>query len=283
MTQASSAATKITALVMAGKRSGELDPLAKAAGVAQKAVVPVNGVPMVERVVDQVAACAEVGMIRIVAHEPDEIAAIPLVAGLMAEGRLAFAEGRFNIVDSVISGAEGVEFPLLITTADNCLVTPQGYSEFIAKCLDEEAQGAAGLATREAVQEADPIGQKRFYEFSDGGYSNCNMYWIGSRKALSAAEIMREGGQFVKYPSRIIKAFGLMNLIRFRLGWGSKEKLFAQVSRRFGYKLVPVVLSDGHYAIDVDNERTLNVTEKILKRREGDRSGGDGHGDTATA
>ncbi|KPP91140.1 NTP transferase domain-containing protein [Erythrobacter sp. HL-111] len=266
----------VTALVMAGKRSGALDPLAAAAGVAQKAVVPVNGVPMIERVVAAVAACPEVAAIRIVAHDKDEIAAIPAIAALVEEGRLAFAEGRFNIVDSVLSGAEGVEFPLLITTADNCLVTPEGYSEFIAKCRAEDAQGAAGLARREAVQEADPLGQTRFYEFSDGGYSNCNMYWIGSREALAAAEIMREGGQFVKYPSRIIKAFGLMNLVRFRLGWGSKEKLFAQISRRFGFKLVPIVLSDGHYAIDVDNERTLAVTEKILKRREGDRTGGDG-------
>ena len=50
-------AIKATALVMAGKRSGVLDPLAERAGVSQKAVVPVNGVPMIERVVAQVAAC----------------------------------------------------------------------------------------------------------------------------------------------------------------------------------------------------------------------------------
>jgi hypothetical protein len=182
-------------------------------------------------------------------------------------------EGRFNIVDSVFAGAEGADFPLLITTADNCLLTPEGYSEFISKCLAEDAGGAAALARREDVQAADPIGQKRFYEFRDGAYSNCNTYWLGSAKALSAAEIMREGGQFIKYPRRIIKAFGLINLVRFRMGWGSKEKLFAQISRRFGFKLVPVVLSDGHFAIDVDNERTFAVTEKILKAREGDRTG----------
>ena len=262
--------TKVTALVMAGKRSGVLDPLAERAGVAQKCVVPVNGVAMIERVVRQVAACEQVGAIRIVAHEPEEIAAQPTIARLVEEGRLTFAEGKFNIVDSVFSGAEEADFPLLITTADNCLVTPEGYSEFIAKCLEAQAGGAAGLARKEDVQKADPEGQKRFYEFKDGGYSNCNMYWLGSEKALSAAEIMREGGQFVKFPRRIIKAFGLINLIRFRLGTGSKEKLFEQISKRFGFKLTPVVLSDGHYAIDVDNERTYAVTEKILKRREGD-------------
>jgi GTP:adenosylcobinamide-phosphate guanylyltransferase len=264
---------KATALVMAGKRSGVLDPLAARAGVAQKAVVPVNGVPMIERVVAQVAACPQVGAIRVVAHDEGEIARLPTIAALIDEGRLTMVEGKFNIVDSVFAGAEGADFPLLITTADNCLVTPEGYGEFIAKCLAAEAGGAAALARREDVIAADPVGQKRFYEFRDGGYSNCNTYWIGSPAALSAAEVMREGGQFMKYPSRIIKAFGLINLVRFRMGWGSKEKLFAQISRRFGFKLVPVVLSDGHYAIDVDEERTLAVTEKILKRREGDRTG----------
>ncbi len=262
---------KVTALIMAGKRSGVLDPLAQRAGVAQKCVVPVNGTPMVARVVEQVAACDRVGQIRIVAHEPEEIAAQPVVAKLLDEGRLTFAEGKFNIVDSVFSGAEGVDFPLLITTADNCLVTPEGYSEFIEKALAENAGAAAGLARKEDVQAADPQGQSKFYQFKDGGYSNCNMYWIGSEKALAAAEIMREGGQFVKFPRRIIKAFGFMNLIRFRMGWGSKEKLFAQISRRFGIKLVPIVLSKGQYAIDVDNERTFEVTERLLAKTEGKR------------
>jgi hypothetical protein len=216
-----------------------------------------------------VAACEQVGAIRVVAHETDEIAALPFIAALIGQGRLSFAEGKFNLVDSVFSGGDGADFPLLITTADNCLVTPEGYTEFVSKCLAAKADAAAALARKEDVIAADPIGQKRFYEFSDGGFSNCNMYWIGNRDALSAAEIMRQGGQFMKFPSRIIKAFGLLNLIRFRLGTGSKEKLFAQVSKRFGFNLVPIEVSDGHYAIDVDEERSLGVTERILKRREG--------------
>jgi len=259
---------KVTALVMAGKRSGVLDPLAERAGVSQKAVVPVHGVPMIERVVRQVAACPQIGAIRIVAHDREEIAILPTVSRLAEEGHLSFAKGRFNIVDSMFAGAEGAAFPLVITTADNCLVTPEGYAEFIDKCRANDAGGAAGLARKEDIQAADPVGQKRFYSFRDGEFSNCNLYWLGSEDALGAAEIMREGGQFVKYPSRIIKAFGLMNLIRFRMGWGSKEKLFDQISRRFGVKLVPIELSDGHYAIDVDNQRTFEVTERILKARE---------------
>jgi CTP:molybdopterin cytidylyltransferase MocA len=257
----------VTALIMAGKRSGVLDPLAADAGVSQKCVVPVGGKPMIEHVVDAVARCAPVGEIRVVAHDTEDIAVIPLVARLMDQGRLSFRPGAFNLVDSVFSGAEEAEFPLLITTADNCLVTAEGYAEFIDKARDAKADAAAALARKEDVIAADPVGQKRFYEFSDGGYSNCNMYWIGSPEALSAAEIMRSGGQFMKFPRRIAQAFGVMNLVRFKLGWGTKEKLFAQVSRRFGFKLCPIVLSNGEYAIDVDERRSFGVTEKLLARR----------------
>lgn len=258
---------KATALIMAGKRSGVLDPLAARAGVAQKCVVPVGGKPMIEHVVEAVSACDRVGAIRIVAHEPDEIAALPSVAKLVTDGRLTFHEGKFNIVDSVFSGAEGVEFPMMITTADNCLVTAEGYAEFIDKALAQGADAGAALARKEDVIAADPQGQAKFYQFTDGGYSNCNTYWLANEQALAAAEVMRGGGQFVKYPSRIAKAFGVINLIRFYLGWGTKEKLFEQVSRRFGFKLMPIVMSNGEYAVDVDNERTFDVTERLLAKR----------------
>jgi GTP:adenosylcobinamide-phosphate guanylyltransferase len=135
---------KVTALVLAGKRSGALDPLAARAGVAQKAVVPVNGVPMIERVVQQVAACPDVGAIRIVAHEQGEIAALPTIAALAQAGRLSFVAGHHNLVDSVVAGAEGAAFPVMITTADNCLVTPEGYGEFIDDALPHGPRARRG-------------------------------------------------------------------------------------------------------------------------------------------
>lgn len=261
------AALKVTALIMAGKRSGALDPLAARAGVAQKCVVPVGGKPMIEHVVEAASRCDRVGEIRIVAHESAEIAAIPLVARLMEAGRLQFRPGAYNLVDSVFSGVEGAQFPVLITTADNCLVTPEGYAEFAGKALAEQAEAAAAFARKEDVQAADPVGQLRFYQFDDGAYSNCNMFWIGSPRALSAAEIFRSGGQFIKFPRRIAQAFGVLNLIRFYFGWGTRAKLFENVSRRFGFKVTTIVLSNGEYAIDVDEERSFAVTERLLAKR----------------
>jgi len=258
---------KVTALIMAGKRSGALDPLAERSGVAQKCVVPVGGRPMIEHVVEAIAACEHINAIHIVAHEPDEIAELASVAPLFKSGRITFREGQFNIVDSVYSGAEGADFPLLVTTADNCLVSAEGYAEFIDAAFAADAGVALALARKEAVCAADPEGQSRFYAFRDGEFSNCNIYWIGSKEALGAAEIMRQGGQFVKFPRRIAQAFGVINLIRFYFGSGDRKKLFEQISQRFGLKMVPIVMSNGEFAIDVDNERTFKVTERLLLKR----------------
>ena len=258
---------KVTALVLAGKRSGALDPLAEQAGVAQKCVVPVAGKPLIEHVTTALSLCPDVGSIRIVAHEPDEIAAIESIAALVAQGRLTFHAGAHNLVDSIFAGAEGASFPMIVTTADNCLWQAEDYAEFIRKSLSAGADAGAALARKEDVQAADPRGQAKFYQFADGGFSNCNTYWVGSEKALKAAEVMRGGGQFVKHPMRIAQAFGVMNLIRFYLGNGTREKLFGQVGRRMGLTMEPVVMSNGTCAIDVDNRRTWEVTDRLLRER----------------
>lgn len=258
----------ITAMIMAGKRSGVLDPLAERAGVSQKSVVPIHGKPLIEHVVGALAGSEQIGEIRIVAHDVTEIVAIPLVAQLIGEERVKIMPAAFNLVDSVFAGAEGAEFPLLITTADNVLVTAEGYEEFIEGALAAEAGAAAALARMEDVNAAHPQGQRRSYNFRDGRFSNCNTFWIGSQEALASAEIFRLGGQFAKFPSRIAKAFGLMNLIRYFLGTGDREKLFRQVSRRFGFRVTTIVLSNGEFAIDVDNERTYDVAARLLARRD---------------
>ncbi len=257
----------VTSIILAGKRAGALDPLAAKAGVSQKCVVPVGGMPMIEHTVRALAACEPVTDIRVVAHDTAEIVAIPIIASLIAEGRLSFRPAAFNLVDSVTAAADGAQFPLLITTADNCLVTPEGYTEFIEKARADGLEAASAMSRREDVQAADRDGQARFYKFRDGEFSNCNMYWLATPRSLQSAEIFRNGGQFVKFPARIAKAFGLTNLIRFHFGWANRDKLFAAISRRFGFEMRPITMSKGEYAIDVDNERTFHVTEKLLAQR----------------
>lgn len=256
-----------TALLLAGRRGGTLDPLASDAGVSHKCLVPVAGKPMILHVIEALAASPEIGAIRVSIDDGAILDGLPPVAALRSAGRLTVIEARPNLVDSILAAAGGARFPLLVTTADNVLLTPRSIAEFVAGARARHADAAVAFARREAVLAAHPDGQRRFYRFSDESYSNCNSYWLGNSGALAAAETFRSGGQFAKHPLRIVGAFGLINLIRFRFGIGTLEKAFARFSRRFRLTIKPIILSDGAAAIDVDNARTLGVVTEILARR----------------
>lgn len=253
-------------LVLAGRRSASLDPLAQAAGVSHKCLVPVAGQAMIGRVLDTAAAAWPDAVIHVSVEDFGVIADEPSVARLHAAGRLRAIPAEYQIVDSVTAASRVTGFPLIITTADNVLMSVETLHAVAAKGASGGADAIVVMAEKTDIRAAHPDGQRRFYEFADGGFSNCNLFWLGSDKALRAADAFREGGQFAKKPARIVKAFGILNLIRFRIGRWTLEQAFRSISRRFRLRVVPLVVSDGRQAIDVDNERTLRVAEQIIAR-----------------
>lgn len=263
----------VTALVLAGRRDGALDPLAAAHGVEDKCLVPVLGTPCIEHVLATLADSPHIAAVVVSINDPALLDAIPAAQRLKAEGRLTAIRAEQNLAASVIAAAGHAPYPLFITTADNVLMTAESIGWMVDGARAAHADAAAAFATKEAILAAHPEGQRRFYEFKDGGYSNCNTYWIASADVLRAVEIFREGGQFAKNPGRIANAFGAVNLLLFRLGWVTLAGGLARVSRRMKLKLVPIVFPDGSYAIDVDNERTHGcATEIMARRRAGERA-----------
>jgi len=256
---------ELTALVLAGKRDGVVDPLAAAAGVTHKCLVPIAGRPLIAHVVEALAASHHVGAILVSIDSAAALGGVPEVQALIRQKRLRLVEAQPNLVDSVVDALRDARFPALVTTADNVLLTPTAIGDLAAQVL--AADVAVAMARREDVLAAHPDGQRRFYRFRHGEYSNCNLYWIGDRRALAAAEVFRGGGQFAKHPARIAAAFGIANLLRLRFGWDSLGRAFGRLSERFGLTLRPALMSDGALAIDVDNARTHAIATELLEAR----------------
>ena len=253
-------------LVLAGRRNAGLDPLAERFGVSHKCLVPVLGKAMISRVLEIVDRAFPDAPIFVSIEDFSIIEGEPIVRKLVERRRLKAVEAQEHIVDSIVAASETAGFPLIVTTADNVLMTPESLRTLAETAARDQADAWAVMAKKEDIHAAHPDGQRRFYEFRDGGFSNCNMFWIGSKTALKATEAFRHGGQFAKKPERVIKAFGILNLIRFKLGRNTIEEIFGHVSRRFKVRIKPLVMSDGRLAIDVDNERTHRVAEEILSR-----------------
>jgi len=252
-----------TVVVLAAQRGGLLDPLAAEAGVTHKCLVPIGGRPLLAHVLAALSEVEGIASIRISVEPGADDSLRPIVA---ASGRPAiFVAAADNIADSVYAAAMGTGGPVVITTADNVLLTPDAVREVMDRLAGGD-DAVVALARKEAVLAAHPQGQRRFYRFRDGEFSNCNLYGL-SQRGLGLAETFREGGQFAKNPMRIARAFGFLNLLLLRFGLISLDKAMKRLGKRFRVRASAVVLPDGAHAIDVDNRRTYDIAALLLDRR----------------
>lgn len=254
-----------TAIILAAQRDGRLDPLAAEAGVSHKCLVPIGGRPLLAHVLDALGAVEGLGRIRISVEAQAAERLRPIVDAAGLKVPVEFVEAAKTITDSVYAAASGVEAPYVITTADNVLLTPAAVQDVAGKLAGGD-DAVVALSRREDVLSAHPQGQRRFYRFKDGSFSNCNLYGL-SAAGLRLAETFRSGGQFAKNPARIAKAFGIVNLIVLRYGLVSLDGAMHRLSRRFKVRASAVVLADGAHAIDVDNQRTYTIAAELLERR----------------
>lgn len=255
---------EFTAVVLAGQRPGRADVLALDAGVSNKSLVQIGGAALIRHVVDALQATPGIARIRIVV-EPQTV---PAILDLLPTGGapIDFVPAADNLADSVYAAAEGVDQPMLVTTSDNVLLTPGAVTATLAP-LSQGADVALALATEASVLRAHPEGQRRFYRFADGAYSNCNLYAFAGPTATAAAESFRSGGQFAKKPLRMIAHLGPINLALLLMGRLTLRGAILRLSRRFRLRVEPVILTDGSHAIDVDNPRTYACAATILDRR----------------
>ncbi len=253
-------------LVLAGRRSDTLDPLAEAAGVSHKCLVPVQGEAMVGRVLRIADEAFPEAPLFLSVEDFDVVAEEPTVKRLTAAGRLTPVESRENIVDSVVGVMPTTGFPLIVTTADNVLMTAEGMRSIHRTGSAPGVDAVVMMAREEDIVAAHPDGQRRFYRFRDGGFSNCNLFWLGAENVLDGMESFRLGGQFAKKKARAVRALGFAALPLYLFKLKTLDGMMRHFSRRFGIHISALVAGDGRLAIDVDNERTRRVAEEILAR-----------------
>lgn len=259
------AAGKLTALVLAGSRR-EGDPMARAAGVSHKALLPVAGQPMLERVVRSLAAVPRVGRILVAIENPQIVAAlpalqVPVIAVPAAEGPSASVAGVLE--------KEGA--PLLVTTADHALLRPEWVDEFL-DAADASADAMLALARREAVLAAAPQSQRTWLRFSDGDYSGCNLFLLRTPAATGVVRLWQKLEADRKRPLSLLRRLGLVYVLRYRLGWLSLGAALGRLGSLCDARVRPVILRDGRAAIDVDKPADLALAISLIEAEQGPRA-----------
>ena len=250
-----------TAVVLAGSRPGS-DPLARAFGTDLKALVPVGGKPMVRWPVEALLASGRFSQVRVLAQEPERIA-----AALPAHPKLVVERSASTIAATLepLCFDPTVQWPLFVTTADHVLLDEGMIEEFCD--LAEPADIAIGVVERDNLMARLPRSQRTWVSFRSGAYSGANLFLLSGTKVLSALELWRSVEQDRKKAWALLWAFGPFNFLAAALRLRTIHQTLDQIGERLGARVEAVDLSDPLAAVDVDKLSDHGLVEALLAER----------------
>ncbi|OCC23920.1 cobalamin biosynthesis protein CobY [Croceicoccus estronivorus] len=246
------------ALILAGSREGAPDPVAVSEGVAHKALVEVEGVPLLARVHAALSA-AGVQRIAVVADAPAVVALAQIIgAEIIEPGRGPSA--------SVARGFARLSAPMLVTTADHALLQPDWVRQFVGDS-PPDADVAVLLARRDAVEQAVPDTHRTWLRFADGQWSGCNLFLLATPRAEAAIATWREVEANRKRPWRIAARLGPRVLWDYLRGRLTLSEAVAGLGERIGVRAAVVAAADGLAAVDVDKVADLELVREVAAGR----------------
>jgi GTP:adenosylcobinamide-phosphate guanylyltransferase len=246
-------AQTFNAFLLAGSRGG-IDPVARYADVADKAMIVIDGQTMLSRVV---TALRQAGAVRIVvAVSSPEVRDHALSLGVET---IAAAGGPS---ESAARGLEMLGAPLLVTTCDHALLDPAWVKDFIAE-VPTDADVAVLVAHRSAIERDVPQTKRTYLRFADGPWSGCNLFYLATPRALKAVDFWRQVEGDRKRPWRIVRRLGPVFLLRYGIGRLKLGTALSHVGKLAGLCACMVVSSSGFAAVDVDKPADLDLVRRL--------------------
>ncbi|GGE82391.1 nucleotidyltransferase family protein [Sphingomonas prati] len=265
MTGGNAPEARWTALVLAGQRPG-IDPLADAFGAEWKALIPVGGLPMLDRVLRTLLACPEIDRIVVAGQAPDALAQ----GWRAAEPRLSFTQSQGGISRSIaaVAGTPTAPWPVLVTTADHPLLTPDMVAAFLTGA--GEADVAVGMVERRTMLAAYPDAKRTWLHFRGGAYSGANLFALRTPRAQPALALWAQAEQDRKRALKLFWHFGPLLALRAVTRTISGPNALRTAGRRLGLDARLVALPQAEAAIDVDKPADHTLAERILAAHQAD-------------
>jgi GTP:adenosylcobinamide-phosphate guanylyltransferase len=252
-----------TALVLAGQRPG-VDPVAAQFGQTTKALVPVAGELMLGRVLMALADAPEIARIIVLGQDIAALTAHRDLAWALADPRIAFRASGTTISGSVLAAVRdpAIGLPVLVTTADNVMLTPATIAEFLGRAGASDVSVA--MVERRRLEAAVGPNRRTWLTFKDGSFTGANLFALSAPAAKKALTFWERVEQDRKSVLRLAAHFGPVLMVQLLARRLSLEGALAAAGAKLGASVAPVLLSDGRMGVDIDKPEDHALAERLL-------------------
>lgn len=242
----------VDAVVLAG---GSAKGLAE---VPAKGLVPINGRPMVEYVVEALRRCPDIENVCVV---------MPVVHALKQDGehvKVVVASGNLPEVAKAGIDCLGAKNKVLVLSADIPLLTPEAVSDFLRRCREKDAELYYPIVRYGESEKRFPEVKRTYAKLREGRFTGGNIGLVEAGFVSKNMAFINQIYDLRKRPAKIIGVFGYWFLIRFALGWLSVSQLEKRISQITNTRCVTVVTPFIEIGVDVDKESDLELATRVL-------------------
>jgi molybdopterin-guanine dinucleotide biosynthesis protein A len=254
-----------TAIILAGERTAR-DPLRTHFSVTSKALIEIQGIPMIHRVLAALRQSQLINGIWLSGPTEPALLSDQQLKDRVADGQLSWRSPGPSPSTSAhqLMGEISADSKILLTTADHPLLDAEIVNRFCGESLKSGADVTVGLAPYALVKERFPAMKKTVLRFKDGDYCGCNLFAFLSPEGRQVADFWRQIESERKKPMQLIKLLGWWSVLRYRLGWLSLTEALEHLSKILGLRLKAIILPYANAAVDVDSIADYQVIQDSL-------------------
>jgi len=254
MTSHSADRAPFAAVVLAGERAPGQDPLARAAGVASKILAPIGGVAVIDRVIEAIEATPEIDSRWLAGPDRAGVDRHAPLQSRVDGGRWRWLAPMESPASTALTALHAIgPRPVLVTTADHAWLRADILQHFLDGARVSGADLAIAFARLDAVRDRFPGSRRTGWKFRDDTYCGCNLFAFMTPAASAVARLWRSFEKDRKKPWKIVAGLGPGLLLRYVTGRLTLADGLAELGRRAGCRIAPVVLPFPEAAVDVDS------------------------------
>ncbi len=246
-------------VILAGSRPGG-DALTDGQPFSTKALYPIAGRAMLARVLDVVTVFARDIPVFVVAQNVDELLQSSDLAAYA--DNVHWQQSQNTIAETIRGLLQNTHQPMLVTTADNVLLSEETLAEFMHHSAGSDL--AVGAVSKTVVMNSALQTKRTWLKLRNESWSGCNLFYFGGHDVMPVLDAWAAIEQSRKKALSFFSAFGPYILLRFLFGWMTEKDFSKLLSKRYKIHAKIVPLSDAKACIDADKMDDVALIESIL-------------------
>ena len=254
----------IAAVVTAGWRPKEDDPLDEYAQGGPKALIPIVGKPMIAHVVDALVGSRYIQHVVIVALDPS--------LGVQFSVPLEYLPDQGELVTNASSGIQYAlaHYPVdaaLLCGSDVPTITPTIVDDFIEECLRTDHEVYYSIIERSVMETRFPESRRSYIHLRDGDFAGGDLVFFRPGASFDHQELAKKLATARKSALRQASMLGpviFLRLLTRRLSLAEAER---RAQKIFEVRARAVPCPHAEVGMDVDKPFQLEIVRADLEAR----------------